>query len=113
MKYQDNSDNILIVPETMEGILKKFPLSKKVFWWLSVDNFYSARRGWEIEWIKKKLRRFGIEIRGDLFLEIKEKLGLFYDIKRSEIIHLVPVSYTHLDVYKRQVCTWFISKNNR
>ena len=38
----DSSDNIIVHPEMMapyiRGIMNKYPLSKHVFWWLSVDN---------------------------------------------------------------------------
>lgn len=36
---EDKSDNILIVPESMTFLIKKYPESQKVIWWLSV-NFY-------------------------------------------------------------------------
>lgn len=35
----DDSDNLLIVPETLIYYTRKFKLIKKAIWWLSVDNF--------------------------------------------------------------------------
>lgn len=37
--FEDHSDNILIIPESMTFLIKKYPQSQKVIWWLSVD-FY-------------------------------------------------------------------------
>ncbi|WP_312768752.1 hypothetical protein [Epilithonimonas sp.] len=36
---EDNPDNILIIPESMTFLVKKYPTSQKIIWWLSVD-FY-------------------------------------------------------------------------
>ncbi|WP_027383689.1 hypothetical protein [Epilithonimonas caeni] len=36
---EDNPDNILIIPESMTFLVKRFPKSQKIIWWLSVD-FY-------------------------------------------------------------------------
>ncbi|MBW7675746.1 hypothetical protein [Chryseobacterium chendengshani] len=36
---EDHPDTILIIPESMTFLIKKYPLSQKVIWWLSVD-FY-------------------------------------------------------------------------
>ena len=37
---QDNSDNILIIPEILSEFAVKFDKAKIYFWWLSVDNFF-------------------------------------------------------------------------
>lgn len=37
--FEDSSENILVVPESMTFLVKKFPKSQKIIWWLSVD-FY-------------------------------------------------------------------------
>lgn len=37
--FEDHPENILIIPESMTFLIKKYPLSQKVIWWLSVD-FY-------------------------------------------------------------------------
>ncbi|OPC57016.1 hypothetical protein DSC47_13040 [Elizabethkingia miricola] len=36
---EDNQENILIIPESMTFLVKKYPKSQKIIWWLSVD-FY-------------------------------------------------------------------------
>ncbi|WP_261510071.1 hypothetical protein [Chryseobacterium paludis] len=38
---EDNSKNILIIPESMTFLVKKYPESQKIIWWLSVD-FYKV-----------------------------------------------------------------------
>lgn len=44
---EDHADNILIVPESMTFLVKKYPLSQKVIWWLSVD-FYKILMDYRI-----------------------------------------------------------------
>lgn len=43
-EIEDEEDNILIVPEVIEGIkvLSGYSQIRKVIWWLSVDNFYTS-----------------------------------------------------------------------
>ncbi|MDX8567013.1 hypothetical protein OZ668_03400 [Elizabethkingia sp. HX XZB] len=36
---EDSQENILIIPESMTYLVKKYPKSQKIIWWLSVD-FY-------------------------------------------------------------------------
>ncbi|MES2397289.1 MAG: hypothetical protein V4549_14865 [Bacteroidota bacterium] len=36
---EDQEQNILVVPETMTGLLYKYKKVRKIIWWLSVDNF--------------------------------------------------------------------------
>lgn len=36
---EDHQDNILIIPESMTFLIKKYPKSQKIVWWLSVE-FY-------------------------------------------------------------------------
>lgn len=36
---EDHDENILIIPESMTDLVKKYPKSQKIIWWLSV-NFY-------------------------------------------------------------------------
>jgi hypothetical protein len=37
---EDNPDNLIIVPESATGLLRKFSKAKCAVWWLSVDNYY-------------------------------------------------------------------------
>ena len=39
----DLDENILIVPETQSGVLKKYKNIKKVIWWLSLDYYFSYK----------------------------------------------------------------------
>lgn len=38
----DSPDNVLIVPETLTPLLKRYKNIRKVIWWLSVDNYYNS-----------------------------------------------------------------------
>lgn len=44
---EDHPDTILIIPESMTFLIKKYPLSQKVIWWLSVD-FYKILMDYRI-----------------------------------------------------------------
>lgn len=44
---EDHPDTILIIPESMTFLIKKYPLSQKVIWWLSVD-FYNILMDYRI-----------------------------------------------------------------
>lgn len=39
----DHEDNILIIPENSTFLLKRYPRSKKVVFWLSVDNYLNRK----------------------------------------------------------------------
>lgn len=42
-KIDDNSSNILIVPEVNTDFLQKFQYVQKIIWWLSIDNYYAIK----------------------------------------------------------------------
>lgn len=65
---EDNSENILIIPETLTSSADEFKHLKKVIWWLSVDNYFKSLTGqdYQKEGTVSKLK--------DL---IKKRLGLF------------------------------------
>lgn len=44
---EDHPENILIVPESMTFLIKKYPQSQKIIWWLSVD-FYKVLMDYRI-----------------------------------------------------------------
>ncbi len=44
---EDHQDTILIIPESMTFLVKKYPKSQKVIWWLSVD-FYKILMDYRI-----------------------------------------------------------------
>jgi len=44
---EDHPDTILIIPESMTFLIKKYPLSQKIIWWLSVD-FYKILMDYRI-----------------------------------------------------------------
>lgn len=45
--FEDSPENILIIPESMTVLIKKYPKSQKVIWWLSVD-FYKILMDYRI-----------------------------------------------------------------
>lgn len=42
-KVKDDPGNIIIFPETLTNLVDKFRFSKKVIYWLAVDNFFLSR----------------------------------------------------------------------
>ncbi|MDQ1806381.1 hypothetical protein RAH57_20515 [Chryseobacterium sp. CKR4-1] len=46
-QIEDHPENILIVPESMTFLIKEYPLSQKIIWWLSVD-FYKILMDYRI-----------------------------------------------------------------
>ncbi|EJL72087.1 hypothetical protein [Chryseobacterium populi] len=46
-RVEDKAENILIVPESMTFLVKQYPESQKVIWWLSVD-FYKILMDYRI-----------------------------------------------------------------
>lgn len=44
---EDHPDTIIIIPESMTFLIKRYPLSQKVIWWLSVD-FYKILMDYRI-----------------------------------------------------------------
>lgn len=44
---EDHPENILIIPESMTFLIKKYPQSQKIIWWLSVD-FYKILMDYRI-----------------------------------------------------------------
>jgi len=45
--FEDSPENILIIPESMTFLIKKYPKSQKIIWWLSVD-FYKILMDYRI-----------------------------------------------------------------
>lgn len=42
LKIEDEFDQVVIVPETAPDLLKQYKRSKKVIWWMSVDNYFEV-----------------------------------------------------------------------
>lgn len=53
-EIEDNSQNILIVPEIWPTLLEKFKKLQKIFWWLSVDNYFVGLKS-QPTFFKKKI----------------------------------------------------------
>lgn len=45
--FEDSPENILIIPESMTFLIKRYPESQKIIWWLSVD-FYKILMDYRI-----------------------------------------------------------------
>ena len=50
----DNEDNLIIVPETMTGLLKNFKYAKICIWWLSLDFFNRTTPQEIVKWRMKE-----------------------------------------------------------
>lgn len=116
LSYEDSSSDMLIIPETMLSLCDAFHKCQKVFWWLSVDNFY---RGNIFLWerIEKKIYRIIHHSDfNDVFYEMQRKnngRGIFYHLtkfaynkkiahikKEKDLLHLNQ-SYYSMDFCKR------------
>ncbi|WP_196604810.1 hypothetical protein [Pectinatus haikarae] len=85
--YEDTINNIAIIPETMYPLLKILKLSKKVFWWLSVDNYYNFFLNNFREKCNNKLDH-NIDIQ--LIIKASEQNGNFFD---HRVVHFVQSAY--------------------
>lgn len=54
-EIDDDTANILIVPEVNTGMIEQYKNIQKVIWWLSVDNYYD--RFGSRSWYKRLLKR--------------------------------------------------------
>lgn len=87
--FEDSIKNLIIIPEVEYNILKSIKLAKKVFWWLSVDNYCCSRSGiWG-----KVLFRLGFS-RLDGY-KYKKLLGFVNEkfLFSDEVIHFVQSKY--------------------
>ena len=72
IKYIEDSEiNVLVIPESMTNLVKKYPKSQKIIWWLSVD-FYKTL-------MNKRIRKQNIFSR--LFYNQKDREYFFEDIQ--------------------------------
>lgn len=72
----DNENNIIIVPEVDINLLKKFKKSRKIIWWLSVDNYLNR-----VNSTRNK---------------VKSLMGLLnFNINNENIIHFVQSDYAY------------------
>lgn len=115
LSYVDSSNDILVIPETMLPLCDIFHKCAKVFWWLSVDNFY---RGNVFLWERIERKIYRIIHRNDfcdVFDEMQRKRngkGIFYfltklaydkkatKIKTENLLHLNQ-SYYSMDSCKK------------
>lgn len=79
-KIEDSSSNLLIVPETGIGLLRKFKHINKAIWWESVDNYSGSLK------IKKGFVK-------DIYHFL---INLYNKIKYRKIIHFVQSEYARM-----------------
>lgn len=77
---EDNSENLIIVPETLIGVLYRFKNIKKAVWWLSVD-FYPGSNKMKVNLLHSVIRYF------------KDKVNRIYDKKW---IHFTQSEYARI-----------------
>lgn len=88
-EVENSSNNIIVIPESYpEGIfIKDFSEMKKVIWWLSVDNYFSAVNGL----IAKHSHKLAFNLK-QLFNYYKIP-SIKVIAKQKDIIHLVQSHY--------------------
>lgn len=96
-KIEDKPENIIVVPETLTFILKKFKKIKKCIWWLSLDNYLNQIPSNMIKW-KIKSHKLPICIYPfvSIYLFIKRKLHFNiykFEIKEKIYCHLYNCEY--------------------
>lgn len=74
VKFTDNMDNAVVVPETLVWKLNDIKYAKKYLWWLSIDFYFVAN--------KKRFNKFKMK-------------GKQIDLSRLEVIHLVQSYYAY------------------
>lgn len=94
-----SDEDVFVIPETNTQLFRKMKKPKRIFWWLSVDNFYNSMKPWKLarlQSISHKLKLFPLE---KLFKEsvsfcvnkrAKKVIPQFTDRK---VIHLVQSYY--------------------
>lgn len=88
-KIIDNTNNIIIVPEIQVEYLKYFPKSKKVIWWMSVDNFAKYNS------FSMAVKYFGFlrAIKGEILRTVYNKLPY---IRKNVCMNLYQSEYARL-----------------
>ena len=87
-KIEDDSNNILIIPETSPRFLYKYKKIQKAFWWLSVDNYFTITRQKEYRGFQK------------IFRKIFPKKVYKVDFNDNKIVHFAQ-SYNAMDFIKQ------------
>lgn len=84
-EVHDESENVLIVPETRTYLLNEYSKIKKIVWWLSVDNYFRSLPGLRGKINKAILKVFGSQN----YLFFNRKL-------KSADLHLVQSEYARV-----------------
>lgn len=80
LKIEDNSKNLLIVPEVATEVLDEYKNIEKSVWWLSVDNYFTSRGEAVIFW-KKILKK------------ILGKTKPKFDFRNKSVLHYAQSQY--------------------
>lgn len=97
-KIQDESSNIIVIPEVATQLLYKYKNIKKCIWWLSLDFYFKsipserAKNNKITYRIKSKNLRKLIYPFFEVFFRIKEKKFKMLNFEKDKQIH----SYVHL-----------------
>lgn len=123
LSYEDSLRDILVIPETMLSLCDMFHKCTKVFWWLSVDNFYRGNKFfWERieEIIYRLMYRSNFD---DVFDEMKRKdngKGIFYHLTKlaydKKIAHIKKekdLLHLNQSYYSMDFCKWLDVPANR
>lgn len=94
LEYIDDANYVFVVSEVKPELFKSAPLAKKVFWWLSVDNYPDRVKGRKRGYIFEILSKFiGQNNATRLWTDIRLKLKSSFDVRSQEIKHLVQSYY--------------------
>jgi len=93
-RFDDDLNSLIVIPETGIWLLKKIKKAQKIFWWLSVDNYYVSTA-----------RSFGqkLGLTRQQAYSIKERLHLIdctRYIQDHRVIHLVQSEYAKEHLHK-------------
>ena len=91
--YQVNDDekNIIIIPETQTQLIGEYKKTKKIVWWLSVDNYFISMSG-----VKGRINRFLLQNIGS------QKYHFFNtDLLKEVDFHLVQSEYAKFYLEKK------------
>jgi len=91
-KVEDNSNNVLIVPEIKTELIYNYKNIQKVIWWLSVDNFYKKFKSRNK--IKNIIKKLLYNLR---FYKVYQ-----FDSKEN-IIHLVQSEYARRHLQQKGI----------
>lgn len=121
-KIEDAAENIMVVPEVTldtDDLLKKYPQTQMIFWWLSIDNYMGAHRsdgnlGDIYRWNKRKALKIGSNRIARIFkgnFRVTGSYSLKKNLGDPRIIHAYQCEYAQHFLQKCNVKTMVALKD--